>query len=74
MRRAKCESDNREGRKFCSACGSSCATRSLARLLANQNRSDETRRMLAEIYNWFTEGFDTPELKDARALLDELSA
>jgi hypothetical protein len=29
--------------------------------------------MLAEVYNWFTEGFDTADLKDARALLDELS-
>ena len=29
--------------------------------------------MLAEIYNWLTEGFDTPDLKDAKALLDELS-
>jgi hypothetical protein len=30
--------------------------------------------MLAEIYNWFTEGFDTPDLKDAKALLEELGA
>jgi hypothetical protein len=30
--------------------------------------------MLAEIYGWFTEGFDTPDLKEAKALLDELSA
>ena len=29
--------------------------------------------MLADIYNWFTEGFDTPDLKDAKALLEELS-
>ena len=36
--------------------------------------SDEARTMLAEIYNWFTEGFDTADLKDAKALLDELSA
>ena len=48
------------------------ATRSLARLLAKQNRSDETRTMLAEIYNWFTEGFDTIDLKEAKALLDKL--
>ena len=32
------------------------------------------RTMLSEIYNWFTEGFDTADLKDAKALLDELSA
>jgi class 3 adenylate cyclase/tetratricopeptide (TPR) repeat protein len=48
------------------------ATMSLARLLASQGKRDEARTMLAEIYNWFTEGFDTPDLKDAKALLDEL--
>ena len=35
--------------------------------------SDEARTMLAEIYNWFTEGLDTADLKDAKALLAELS-
>jgi len=49
------------------------ATSSLARLLRDANRRDEARAMLAEIYNWFTEGFDTADLKDAKALLDELS-
>jgi len=49
------------------------ATTSLARLLASQGRRDEARAMLAEIYNWFTEGFDTADLKDAKALLDELA-
>jgi tetratricopeptide (TPR) repeat protein len=49
------------------------ATISLARLSAREGHSDEGRAMLAEIYNWFTEGFDTPDLKDAKALLDELS-
>jgi tetratricopeptide (TPR) repeat protein len=49
------------------------ATISLARLLASQDRRDEAHTMLAEIYNWFTEGFDTADLKDAKALLDELS-
>jgi predicted ATPase/class 3 adenylate cyclase len=48
------------------------ATTSIARLLASQRRRDEARAMLAEIYNWFTEGFDTADLKDAKALLDEL--
>jgi tetratricopeptide (TPR) repeat protein len=48
-------------------------TVSLARLLAKQGRRDEARAMLADIYNWFTEGFDTADLKDAKALLDELS-
>jgi predicted ATPase len=50
------------------------ATTSLARLLASQGRRDEARTILADIYNWFTEGFDTADLKDAKALLDELSA
>jgi predicted ATPase len=50
------------------------ASTSLARLLAKQGRRDEARAMLAEIYNWFTEGFDTADLKDAKALLDELNA
>jgi predicted ATPase len=49
------------------------ATTSLARLLAKQGRRDEARAMLAEIYGWFTEGFDTADLKDAKALLEELS-
>jgi tetratricopeptide (TPR) repeat protein len=49
------------------------ATTSLARLIANEGRRAEGRTMLAEIYAWFTEGFDTPDLKDAKALLEELS-
>ncbi len=50
------------------------ATTSLARLLAKQGDRDEARTMLADIYGWFTEGFDTADLKDAKALLEELSA
>ena len=46
---------------------------SLARLLVKQGNRDEARTMLREIYNWFTEGFDTADLKDAKALHDELS-
>jgi class 3 adenylate cyclase/tetratricopeptide (TPR) repeat protein len=49
------------------------ATMSFARLLLSQGRRDEAQTMLAAIYNWFTEGFDTADLKDAKALLDELS-
>ena len=49
------------------------ATMSLADMLAKHGRRDEARSMLAEIYGWFTEGFDTADLKDAKALLDELS-
>jgi hypothetical protein len=37
------------------------------------NRRDEARTMLVEIYGWFTEGFDAADLKDAKALLEELS-
>jgi tetratricopeptide (TPR) repeat protein len=49
------------------------ATMSLTRLLAKQSRRSDARTILADIYNWFTEGFDTADLKDAKALLDELS-
>ena len=48
------------------------ASRSLARLLRDTNRRDEARSLLAEIYESFTEGFDTADLKDAKALLQEL--
>jgi predicted ATPase len=46
---------------------------SLARFLLDQGRSAEAREALAPIYDWFTEGFDTPDLIDGRALLDELA-
>jgi class 3 adenylate cyclase/tetratricopeptide (TPR) repeat protein len=49
------------------------ATTGLARLLRDTNRREEARTVLSEIYNWFTEGFDTADLKDARVLLDELN-
>jgi predicted ATPase len=47
------------------------ATTSLARLLAKQGKCDQAHALLAEIYGWFTEGFDTADLKEAKALLDE---
>jgi predicted ATPase len=50
------------------------ATTSLARLWQKLGRTDEAREVLAQIYDWFTEGFDTPDLKDAKALLDELTS
>jgi len=50
------------------------ATTSLACLLRDTRRRDDARMMLAEVYNWFTEGFDTADLKDAKALLDELES
>jgi predicted ATPase len=49
------------------------ASVNLARLLRDTNRRDEARAMLSEIYRWFTEGFETADLKDAKALLDELA-
>jgi tetratricopeptide (TPR) repeat protein len=49
------------------------ATVSLARLLRDTNRREEARAMLTEIYGWFTEGFDTADLKEARALIEELN-
>jgi predicted ATPase len=49
------------------------ATTSLARLLKRQGQTEEACRMLAEIYHWFTDGFDTADLKEAKALLDELN-
>jgi predicted ATPase len=49
------------------------STLSLSRLLQTQGRSEDARRMLTEIHGWFTEGFDTPDLKEAQALLHELS-
>ena len=50
------------------------ATTSLVRLLAKLGKRGEARAMLAEIYGWFTEGFDTADLKDAKALFDELKS
>jgi hypothetical protein len=50
------------------------ATSSLARLLRDTGRRDEARTILMEIYGWFTEGFDTVDLKRAKALLDELNS
>jgi len=48
------------------------ATTSLARLLAKHAKRGDARSMLAEIYGWFTQGFDTGDLKEAKALLEEL--
>ncbi len=49
------------------------AATSLARLWQQQGKKAEARELLAPVYNWFTEGFDTADLKDAKALLDKLS-
>jgi hypothetical protein len=45
----------------------------MARLLMKQDRREEAHSMLTEIYNWFTVGFDTADLKDTGALLEELN-
>jgi predicted ATPase len=50
------------------------AATSLARLWSDRCRNAEARDLLAPIYGWFTEGFDTLDLKQAKALLDELAS
>ncbi len=50
------------------------ASTSLARLWRDQGKSTQARDLLAPIYGWFTEGFDTPDLTEAKALLDELAS
>jgi predicted ATPase len=49
------------------------ATTSLARLWQAQGKAEEARQMLADVYAWFTEGFDTPDLREAKTLLEELA-
>ena len=49
------------------------AATSLARLWLQQGKKAEARHLLAEIYHWFTEGFDTKDLQEAKALLGELA-
>ena len=50
------------------------AAMSLARLWRHQRKPQQARELLAPVYGWFTEGFDTRDLKEAKALLDELEA
>ncbi|MGB8608534.1 hypothetical protein [Bradyrhizobium sp.] len=49
------------------------ASTSLARLWRDQGKRYEARELLAPVYGWFTEGFDTLDLKEAKELLDELA-
>jgi predicted ATPase len=49
------------------------AATSLARLWLDRGRRNEARDLIAPIYGWFTEGFDTPDLREAKALLDPLT-
>ena len=50
------------------------AAMSMARLWRDQGKRDEARELLAPVFGWFTEGFDTLDLKEAKVLLDELAA
>jgi predicted ATPase len=50
------------------------AAMSMARLWRDQGKPQQARELLVPIYGWFTEGFDTRDLKEAKALLDELTA
>jgi predicted ATPase len=49
------------------------AVMSLSRLWQQQGKTKEAHQMLSEVYGWFTEGFDTKDLQEARALLEELT-
>ena len=49
------------------------AAMSMARLWRDQGKRNEARELLAPVYGWFTEGFDTLDLKEAKALIEELS-
>jgi adenylate cyclase len=50
------------------------AATSLGRLLQRQGKREDALRQLAEVYGWFTEGFDTADLKEARTLLEALAS
>jgi predicted ATPase len=49
------------------------AAMSMARFLRDQGKPQQARELLAPVYGWFTEGFDTRDLKEAKALLEELA-
>ncbi len=73
-----CQRDNDADANFCNGCGQEAKSwelrvaTSLARLWQSQGKTAEARALLAPVYDWFTEGFDTADLKDAKALLEEL--
>jgi predicted ATPase len=50
------------------------AAMSMARLWRDQGKRNQARELLTSVYGWFTEGFDTRDLKEAKALLDDLAA
>jgi len=49
------------------------ASINLARLWQQQGKQSEAHKLLSEVYNWFTEGFDTKDLQEAKTLVEELS-
>jgi len=55
------------------SCGNCAPPRASPNSAGDQGRRAEARDLLAPVYGWFTEGFDTPDLKDAKALLDQLA-
>jgi hypothetical protein len=74
--------DGKDGAKYCRPCGfrrqqakswELRTSTSLARLWQSQGKRQDAYELLAPVYGWFTEGFDTADLKDAKALLDELA-
>jgi predicted ATPase len=79
MKCPKCHFENPSDSSFCSKCGTQISCRqeakslelraimSLNRLLQKQGKQEEARKLLTEIYSWFTEGFDTPDLKETKA-------
>ena len=69
MRSSPCGHDNRPDLRFCTQCGAPLAARCAS--CGAQRRAD-ARDLLAPVYGWFTEGFATRDLIDAKALLDEL--
>ncbi len=55
-------------------CVSDCRIRTVARLWQSQDKRQDATELLVPVYGWFTEGFDTADLKDAKVLLDKLQA
>ena len=75
LRRRSKSWHNGRNRLFASAMSNSLhAAMSLARLWRDQGKVQQARELLAQVYGWFTEGFDTRDLKEAKALLEELAA
>ena len=72
-RRRRSEITRREA-AGCASGPSLTAAMSLARLWRDQGKTQQARELLAPVYGWFTEGFDTRDLKEAKKLLQELAS